>query len=75
MKLLGATAQSSPKPMSSPHHRNTPGGTVPDQGNGDESTPSVRGDRHDLDKALEQADRTEGAAQRRTPPIEEPEDP
>ncbi|MGP9760704.1 hypothetical protein [Corynebacterium sp. AOP12-C2-36] len=53
----------------------TPGETSVDLPDRDETTPSVRDDEQDLDEALRDANALRGAAQPRTPRLEEPEDP
>lgn len=58
-----------------PSSTDTPDGVSVEQQDPEESTPSVRSGRHDLDEVLRKANRLEGAAQRRTPPLEEPENP
>lgn len=55
--------------------RDTPDGASDEQQEPEESTPNVRSGRNDLDEVLRKANRLEGAAQRRTPRIEEPENP
>lgn len=56
-------------------HPNTPVETAADLPDHDETTPSVRGDEQDLDEALRDANNMLGAAQHRTPRLEEPENP
>ncbi|WP_291478443.1 hypothetical protein [Corynebacterium sp.] len=46
-----------------------------EQAEPDETTPSVRDDEQDLEEALRDANALRGAAQHRTPRLEEPEDP
>lgn len=53
----------------------TPEGVSGEQQEHEESTPDVHGEGHDLDEVLRKANQLKGAAQRRTPRLEEPEDP
>ncbi|WP_145941711.1 hypothetical protein [Corynebacterium glyciniphilum] len=53
----------------------TPEGDSGEQQEHNESTPNVHGEGQDLDEVLRRANQLKGAAQRRTPRIEEPEDP
>lgn len=53
----------------------TPADTTADQSEQPETPPSVRTDEQDLEEALRDANALRGAAQHRTPRLEEPEDP
>lgn len=53
----------------------TPDVTTADQSEQSETPPSVRDDEQDLEEALRDANALRGAAQHRTPRLEEPEDP
>ncbi|WP_291479863.1 helix-turn-helix transcriptional regulator [Corynebacterium sp.] len=58
-----------------PPASDTPDGVSGEQDKPENDTPSVHSDRHDLDEVLRKANQLKGAAQRRTPRIEEPENP
>lgn len=57
-----------------PSPTDTPDGVSGEQQTPEESTPNVHSEGHDLDEVLRKANQLKGAAQRRTPRIEEPED-